>query len=366
MPEASGFRIADDLARLLVNHAYLGQLDLNPVVAPGGKGRLKQCAFWAQKVKDDGRGADWLRIEGKSDAAGASRGEGGDGRLWEHEVTLVWEGLIEVKRERMTRLLLLAHGSEKLRWGNKGDVFADPIDVARLPAGHAIDLACKVRYGFIGEPISADEATDAPVPRPEGARAEGPEEQARRGLIQSFGADFLVYRAKVQNELRPSDAQKKKLSERLDETLQDAMQFFQKLEELEPEERKKKLGPFRQKVQQKLAAFLKANLNSEQLVRLRQIKLQQQSLFALGHPEVQKELKITDKQRMQFMEVVDAMDKRIRPLMKEVQAGGKPEEIGPKVMKIRKAHEAKVEAILTAAQKKKWQERLGKPCDPGE
>src|SRR5207244_6541178 len=36
------FKVPDDLARLLVSHAYLGQLDVNPVSAPGGKGDLKQ------------------------------------------------------------------------------------------------------------------------------------------------------------------------------------------------------------------------------------------------------------------------------------------------------------------------------------
>ena len=83
-------------------------------------------------------------------------------------------------------------------------------------------------------------------------------------------------------------------------------------------------------------------------------------MFALGNAEVMKELEITDQQRQQFGEVVQAMQKKIEPLLKEAQKGGKPEEIRPRVMKIRKEHEGKIEALLTEAQKKQWKEMLGK------
>src|SRR5205823_11229303 len=39
---AERFRLGDDLARLLVSQAYLGQLDVNPVAAPGGRGGLAE------------------------------------------------------------------------------------------------------------------------------------------------------------------------------------------------------------------------------------------------------------------------------------------------------------------------------------
>jgi len=60
---------------------------------------------------------------------------------------------------------------------------------------------------------------------------------------------------------------------------------------------------------------------------------------------------------------VQEMQKQIEPLIKEAQKGGKPEEIGPRVMKIRKEHEGKIEALLTDAQKKRWKEMLGKPLN---
>src|SRR5947207_8652312 len=65
------FRLADDLARLLVTHAFLGQLDVNPLAeARDGKGALKHCEFWAQPVGAGGNGPVQVRVEGKSEAAG--------------------------------------------------------------------------------------------------------------------------------------------------------------------------------------------------------------------------------------------------------------------------------------------------------
>jgi hypothetical protein len=76
-----------------------------------------------------------------------------------------------------------------------------------------------------------------------------------------------------------------------------------------------------------------------------------------------KDLLITDKQRQQFMAVVQDMQKKIEPLIKDAQSGGDPQEIRPKIMKIRKEHEGKLVALLTDAQKKQWKEMLGKPLE---
>jgi hypothetical protein len=165
---AGRFRLPDELARQWVSHAYLGQIDLNPLGSPGGgSGDLQRCEFWAQAVSPEGTAPLRLRIEGKTEVAGSqdwSRPDGrSDGRLWEHTVRLTWEGFIEMQGKRVTRLLLAARGSERLKWGNA--TFPGGSDVARLPGGHPIDLACGVRYGIIGEPVSGSEvgAVDPPA-----------------------------------------------------------------------------------------------------------------------------------------------------------------------------------------------------------
>ena len=103
-----------------------------------------------------------------------------------------------------------------------------------------------------------------------------------------------------------------------------------------------------------------------QFKRLRQVMLQREGLFGLGHPEIMRELEITDKQRQQLVEIVQEMQKKIEPLMKEAQKGGNPKRIRPKVMRIREEHEGKIEALLSDAQKTQWKKMLGKPLDLGD
>ena len=109
-------------------------------------------------------------------------------------------------------------------------------------------------------------------------------------------------------------------------------------------------------------AFAKGLLKEDQLKRLRQVLLQREGPFALGG-ETGKELGITDEQRKQFMSVGQELQKKVQPLVQEAQSGASPEEIRPKLMKLRKEQEAKIVALLTAAQKKQWQEMLGKPLE---
>jgi hypothetical protein len=66
---------------------------------------------------------------------------------------------------------------------------------------------------------------------------------------------------------------------------------------------------------------------------------------------------------MKFSGVAHEMKQKIEPLIKEAQSGGNPEEIRPKVIKIRTEHFTKLESFLTDEQRKKWQEMLGKPID---
>jgi hypothetical protein len=354
------FPIPERLARLLVSYAYLGQLDVNPCGAPGGKGDLRQCEFWGRKVADAADQSPRIRIEGRSDAAGTSgKGDGGDGRLWQHQVKLEWAGLIDMQASRITRLCLTARGSERLQWANAFSELKNEVDVAHLPAGHPIDLACAVRYGVQGDPAVAAAVGPAQP-------AVAIPEEARRQLTGALGVPFVIFRDKVQDELKLSDQQKQKMAEHLESTIQETMQFFQRLPELKPEQREKEMHAYRQKATEKLAAFLKDTLTAPQRQRLRQIELQQEGPFALGRPEIMDELKGTNEQRMKFMMIVQDMQKKMGPIFKEAQAKGSPDEIRPKILKVRKEYARKVEAVLTKDQRKQWQEMLGKQFDLGD
>lgn len=359
------FRIPHNLARLLVSHAYLGQLDVNPLGSPGGQGSLKRSEFWGQELGEGTGASVQIRVEGQSEAAGRNFDRDvGDGRLWQHEVELDWEGLIEVQEGRITRLLLLARGSERLQWGNRDERFSAQADVERLLLGHPIDLACKVRFGLIGEPIAADEAAA------EGSPHTGADLDARfpglgpAQLTQALGPTFVVFHDRVQRDLKLSPDQESALGERLQATIQNVMQFFQSLDGLEPEARERELGSYRGKSQAELAVFLQGTLNDAQLARLRQLELQQQGPFALlARPDLGRELKITPQQRERLMAVVQEMQAEIDALVHEVQSGGNPQDIGPNVMKVRERHEGKLHALLTDAQKRQWKEILGEELD---
>ena len=208
---------------------------------------------------------------------------------------------------------------------------------------------------MIGEPVPAEEAG--------GANQVQVPEVVRKVLAENLHGSFLVFRGKVQEDLKLTAERKEKLEQHLQELLPDAMQFFQKIDGLQGEEREKELNAYRPKVQEKLEAVLNEALKEDQRKRLRQLELQREGALALWHGDVKigKDLKITDEQRQQFMVVVQDMQKKIAPLINEAQSGGNPEEIRPKVLKIRQEHESKIEALLTDTQKKQWNELLGKP-----
>jgi len=197
------------------------------------------------------------------------------------------------------------------------------------------------------------------------AAAQDIPEEARKGLANQLQGSFVVFREKVQEDLKLSTEQKERVEQHLKEHLPDVMQFFQKIDGLKGEEREKELKPYRPKAQEKLAAFLKETLKDDQRKRLCQIEVQQEGALALWHGDGQiaKDLKITDEQRKQFMPVIQEMQNKIEPLTKEAKSGGNSQEIWPKIMKIRREHEGKIVALLTDSQKKQWQDMVGKPLN---
>jgi hypothetical protein len=153
--------LPDDFARLCMAYAFLGNKDSGPMSKVSVfriASDVKQCEFWAQRV--DGGKALW-RVEGKTDVFGKGAAAAGDAGL-RHEVKLTWEGYIELDGKRITRLLLAARGTEKLKWGSEALKARAQTDdeVAFLPSGRFIDMECGVRYGIIGEPVPIKKAKD--------------------------------------------------------------------------------------------------------------------------------------------------------------------------------------------------------------
>jgi hypothetical protein len=155
------FRIPSNFARALVIHAFLGQLDVNPMGGvPGSQNDRRWWKFSGERVPSADSTITRVRIEGESHVEGGQengRSRGTDGRMWQHRVTLAWQGYVDIQNNRVIELVMLAEGTERLRWGNAYFDLAAESDVEHLMAGHAIDLDCNVRYGLIAQPAATDE-----------------------------------------------------------------------------------------------------------------------------------------------------------------------------------------------------------------
>ncbi len=159
IPEQARVRIPEDFVQLCVMHAYLGQIDVRPALNPsGGSTGVNDYEFWAERINDAKLPA-LTRVEGISEVS-SKLSHRNDGASYYHEIKLRWEGFIEMDGNQMSLLLLYARGTEILKWRSEAIRVAPQNEnlVASLPAGRPIDQKCEVRYGIIGEPISAHKA----------------------------------------------------------------------------------------------------------------------------------------------------------------------------------------------------------------
>jgi hypothetical protein len=176
-PKGEDFAVPAALARQIVSQAYLGQLDVNPLGGrqKGARTDRESITFTARRIKGD-QNKQLVLITGTSDVAGGPSDFGArtDGRSWDHQVSLTWEGYFDVEENRISKMLLTAKGSEQLHWANRGFALTKEPDVAHLMAGHPIDLDCQVRYGLIAEPCpESDVASPAEAIAAEKHRQDG-------------------------------------------------------------------------------------------------------------------------------------------------------------------------------------------------
>ena len=161
------------------------------------------------------------------------------------------------------------------------------------------------------------------------------------------GEPAIITRDYIQDELKLSDDQKHKL----DKTSPD----FQKVLDSHSQE--------------KTWAFVEETLSAEQLRRFEQLELQHEGPPALSRPEIVKKLLITGEQQKQFTGLIQEMKKTLEPLIKEAKSAANPQEMEKmrqEVLKLRQDCQGKMEAFMSDAQKKQWQEMLGKPFDLGD
>jgi Spy/CpxP family protein refolding chaperone len=184
------------------------------------------------------------------------------------------------------------------------------------------------------------------------ALAQERQRQRPGGGFGGFGGGtlFLLGQKSVQEELKLSDEQIKKVQE---------------LAQAQRSNRGDFQGLGREEIQKKLAERAKAQnealakiLDAKQLKRAKQIALQQQTRFGLGfalnNEEVAKSLNITDEQK----EKIRQIQGKVR---EEMQGVGFDEQGRKKREEVMKAANERMESVLTAEQKTKLKEMQGEP-----
>lgn len=119
------------------------------------------------------------------------------------------------------------------------------------------------------------------------------------------------------------------------------------------DERRKKFEALKQENEQ----FLKENLTPEQRKRLDQITLQVVGLLWLSHPDIARELNLTDEQRQKAKELREQTRKEARDLFRSSDR----QERRAKYAKLHEETHKKLHELLTEDQRAKWKELVGRP-----
>jgi hypothetical protein len=193
------------------------------------------------------------------------------------------------------------------------------------------------------------------------ARAQDAE--TRKHFLHELGGPFIVYRTKVQVELKLTNSQKESLLAKQLDYVQETMKVEDQLAGTQAEDRERAMQSLRAESAERFWAFLHEVLNGSQLKRMHQLELQHEGPSGLFRPEISKVLKITPEERQEVIAVIQEMQTKIAPLLKEARSVGKANEIRPKVIKIIEEFELKAEERLSPSQRKQWQEVRGTPFD---
>lgn len=181
---------------------------------------------------------------------------------------------------------------------------------------------------------------------------------AMRGIM--VNPAFLLRNTDVQKELKLTEEQiadYKKFSDGIQETMREK---FQELIGLDEKERDAKIKELMTSIS---ADCMKAvKLTADQSKRLKQIGLQAQGAEAYSDPEVQKALKLTDKQKEEIKTIQKDAQKDMEDMFRDLQ-GGDRQEIAKKMQEHQKATNQKVVAVLSEDQKKAWKKLVGAPFE---
>lgn len=177
-------------------------------------------------------------------------------------------------------------------------------------------------------------------------------ERCGKGRVMGPPPLMLLAQQSVQQELKLSDEQIKKIGEALAKQREE----FHKLRELPREEREKKFA----ELCGASCKLTKELVSADQAQRLRQISWQQQGALAFANPQVAEALNLTSEQKEKIQAIRQEMRDAARTFFAQEQRPAR-EDIHKKMKELHQDAAAKMLALITDEQQEKWHELTGAP-----
>jgi hypothetical protein len=182
-----------------------------------------------------------------------------------------------------------------------------------------------------------------------------------RGFGMGGGGAMLLSNKGVQQELKVTDEQAKKLDAFAQDMMEKNRERFSGLQDLSADERRAKMQDLTKTMTAEVKKGVADILKPEQAKRFEQIQLQTMGANAFAMPNVQESLKFTAEQKSKITELNTDIGQQMRDAR---QAAGDDREAAMKKMtEIRKQSAEKAMALLTDDQKKSWKEMTGTPFE---
>jgi len=182
-----------------------------------------------------------------------------------------------------------------------------------------------------------------------------------RGGFGGGGAAFLAA-PNVQKDLKLTDDQIKKVQDTLTEIREKHQGDFATLKDASPDERQAKMAKLNETVSDEVKKAL--SFTAEQSKRFDQISLQARGVQAFASPTVAEKLKLTNDQTSKVREILEAMRGSgggggfNKDASAEEKAAARTKRAAAQ-----RENMTKVQALLTADQKKAWTELTGEPIE---
>ncbi|MEN6493117.1 MAG: Spy/CpxP family protein refolding chaperone, partial [Thermoguttaceae bacterium] len=200
------------------------------------------------------------------------------------------------------------------------------------------------------------------------------------GMGGQTSISMLLRSDQVLQELKLTDDQKARVRELGEKRRAEMMSLFSNMGNLSAEERRAKMNEMREKMQKESetreAAYFKQIaeiLKPEQVMRLKQIQLQQEGPAALRRPEIAEAIGLTAEQKQKLEQVAtearEAGTKLFQEMFQRTEGQDREarekrrEELRQQSQKLREESEQKSMAILTSEQKQQLKEIFGEPFE---